>query len=383
MITVELDDGTRVESELIFLALDRPQDVKKLRGVQATGFWLNETKELSRATVDMADLRHGRYPSMAVGDVDCTYHGMIGDSNAWDEDHWLFETISSGTTPDGWSFFRQPGGVLKTTDGWVENPHAENLHNLPPDYYIAGMAGKREDWIAVNLANNYGVVQEGKSVWPEFIDLVHTAPKELRYDGRFPLYVGIDFGLTPAAVFVQRTPMGQYQVIEEIVTENMGASRLAVLIKERLAAADYSTLTVTGDPAGDQRAQTDERTPFDILATNGLSAEPADTNDPLIRIEAVAQQLSRMTMDGKPRLIISPTCKKLRKAMAGGYCYRRVQVAGDDKYHDKPDKNMSSHIADALQYCVLDAGCGDSVVGNSNWSQKPFDPQNFMSKGLR
>lgn len=117
MITVELDDGTRVESELIFLALDRPQDVKKLRGVQATGFWLNETKELSRATVDMADLRHGRYPSMAVGGVDCTYHGMIGDSNAWDEDHWLFETISSGTTPDGWSFFRQPDGVLKTTDG--------------------------------------------------------------------------------------------------------------------------------------------------------------------------------------------------------------------------------------------------------------------------
>ena len=84
----ELEDGTVVNSEIIFLALDREDSVKKLRGTQVTGFWLNEAKELPKSIIDMADLRHGRYPSKAAGGIDCTWHGMIGDYNSPDEDHW-------------------------------------------------------------------------------------------------------------------------------------------------------------------------------------------------------------------------------------------------------------------------------------------------------
>jgi len=86
----DLEDGTTVHAELVFIALDRPDSVKKLRGSQVTGFWLNEMKELPKAVVDMADLRHGRYPSKASGGVTPTWHGMLGDTNAPDDDHWYY-----------------------------------------------------------------------------------------------------------------------------------------------------------------------------------------------------------------------------------------------------------------------------------------------------
>ena len=89
-VDFNLEDGTRVKSEVIFLALDRDDAVRKLRGYQVTGVWFNETKELVKSVVDMADLRHGRYPSVASGGVRPTWNGMIGDTNAPDEDHWYF-----------------------------------------------------------------------------------------------------------------------------------------------------------------------------------------------------------------------------------------------------------------------------------------------------
>ena len=134
-------------------------------------------KELQKAIIDMADLRHGRYPSMASEGVNCTWHGVVGDSNSWDEDHWLRPLATN--PPEGWAFFHQPGGVER--DGLnnerqraVEaNEYAENSSNLPDGAY-SGMAGKDESWIAVNLANEYGFTVEGEPVWREFIDTVHA-----------------------------------------------------------------------------------------------------------------------------------------------------------------------------------------------------------------
>ena len=51
----------------------------------------------------------------------------------------------------------------------------------------------------------------------------------------------------------------------------------------------------------------------------------------------------------------SPACPRLRKALAGGYHYRRVQVAGE-RYADRPEKNECPPRADALQYLMLGGG---------------------------
>jgi hypothetical protein len=58
----------------------------------------------------------------------------------------------------------------------------------------------------------------------------------------------------------------------------------------------------------------------------------------------------------------------------GAYKYRRLQVAGDERYQDKPDKNGYSHPQDALQYLALGIGDGHALVGGhgTDWS-KPIN----------
>jgi hypothetical protein len=46
-----------------------------------------------------------------------------------------------------------------------------------------------------------------------------------------------------------------------------------------------------------------------------------------------------------------------------------MEVSGE-RYADKPDKNMFSHIHDALQYLMLGAGEGRALMN----SQKPAQP---------
>ena len=48
----------------------------------------------------------------------------------------------------------------------------------------------------------------------------------------------------------------------------------------------------------------------------------------------------------------------IRKGLAGGFCFKRVKVAGDERYHDQPDKNQYSHPVEALEYAMLGAGEG-------------------------
>jgi len=349
-LSFDLEDGTTVEAEVLFMAFDRPEHVKKARGLQATWIWLNEIKELSKAVVDMLDLRVGRFPK----DVRPTWYGIFGDTNSPDNDHWLYE-MAEETHPTGWQFIAQPGGVIRVGDEWVVNPDAENLCNLPDGYYLDGLSGKSEDWIKVNLANLYGFVMDGRPIHPGYTDSLHCQTFEL--NPRLGLYVGMDFGLTPAAVFAQRQPMGGWRVRSELVATSMGAKNFAREIRAHLAERypSYEIQGVWGDPAGDQRSQADdEQTPFKIMNAGDVPAKPAPTNDTTLRYAAVDEALGRI-IDHEAGLQIHPDCRMLRKALAGGYCFRRLQVAGE-RYADKADKNMYSHVAEALQYLLVGAG---------------------------
>lgn len=350
-----LDDGTSVIAEMIFIALDRDDSVKKLRGSQVTGFWLNELKELPKAVVDMADLRHGRYPANP------TWHGMVADTNAPDQDHWLY-TLAEETKPEDWAFYKQPGGVIRNglkpngRVNWIDNPDAENYHNLPDGYYAKGMQGKTDDWVAVNLANEYGFVSDGKPVYPEYNDTLHCM--EFDFLPNVPIYRGWDFGV-PACVLAQYTPKGRLIVRREFTSkQTMGIDRFADhVLNECATLKDYTFIDV-GDPSGNNKSLGREgETCFTILWDKGIDVEPAPTQDPQIRQEAVRYFLDKL-IEGRPAFILHPETKVLRKGFQGGYCLRRMKVAGE-KFADKPDKhNPFSHIQDTLQYicCFIRMG---------------------------
>lgn len=354
----DLPDGTRVLAEVIFVALDKPDDVKKLRGMQLTFAWVNEFKEVPKAIIDMLTGRVDRYPKPGYSN----YVGVLGDSNAWDQDHYLEawqEAINKGEMTD-YEIFVQPPGVIKVNGKWEVNPGAENLSVLKPDYYQRQIAGKKEDWIKVNLGNEIGYAYDGKPVHGDYSDSYHCSPVVLTPVSGRVVRVGLDFGLTPAALFLQRQADGQWWAFDEIVCEDSSAEELATMLKAKVADWDAQVPGLSwmyrGDPAGDERVGTNKETAFIVLRANGVPAFPATSNDPTMRREAMDRPLTR-TISGKPGMLVSPVCKMFRKGMAGAFCYKRVAIAGEtERYRDVPDKNIYSHVCEAGEYALMDGG---------------------------
>lgn len=356
-----LPDGTTAHVEFLFRALDKPDDIKKLLSLEVTGGWLNEAREIPKAIMDMLIGRLGRYPRKINGKGGATRHCLIMDTNPPDSDHWYFKLFEV-QKPTGYEIFHQPSGM---------SPEAENIENLPDGYYEKMQAGKDQEWINVYVHGQYGFVQDGKPVWQEYKDDIHHTDDNITVPTSITIHVGIDFGLTPAAVFGIRTPTDQIIVFDELVAEDMDAKTFGRLLKQKIK-SEYPnhTFVFCGDPAGDFRAQSDSSTPLLMLAASGIDCAPAWTNDPVIRIGACAQPMKRLDSAGNPGFIIGPKAVIVRKACAGGYKYKRLQVTGEERYTDVPVKNRYSHPADAMQYMMLSLGEGFTLISSGDSSEK-------------
>ena len=389
------DGAAGIDCEVIFLALDQPKDTRKLLSLEITGAWINECRELPKAVIDGTTHRVGRYPSKEDGGP--TWRGVILDTNPPDDDHYIYR-LSEKEPPRGrfaWKFFRQPPGVFEAQDvpkempeaqgfvfgggkWWQTNEKAENLNNLPVGYYEQLLGGKNLDWIRCYAEGKFTYVQEGRPVTPEFDDSTMTEDCEI-LDG-VPVQIGLDFGLTPAAVFAQRDHKGVWRIIHEIVTYDMGLERFAILLKEDINRFfPKHDIVVFGDPAGSQRSTLNEDTSFDHLKTHGILAKPCATNNFKTRREALAMPMTRL-IDGKPGFRIDRKCVRLRKSLAGGYHFKRVAIgAGQERFRDTPNKNEHSHIGDAAQYCLLGSEYRTMTRGKSRQLQPmvvkiDFDP---------
>ncbi len=389
-VCFSLPDETTVELEVIFLALDKSEDVKKLLSLELTGVWINEAREISKSIVDACTMRVGRFPSMRDGGP--SWYGVIMDTNSPDESHWW--GIVSGEVPipeyltqeekllmvkpDDWNFFSQAGAMQENKDengnlvGYVANPHSENRQNLQAQYYDKIILGKSPSWVKVYVLNEYQTIMDGKQVYPTFRKDTHVATESLEPKKEVDVIVGLDFGRTPSAIFCQNIHAGRWIVFHEVIGKDMGATRFAEYLKKEIAKNEWDKLTYKfiGDPAGNQMAQTSEHTPFMIMRACGIAAYPAPSNDISVRIEAVEGIINRMS-EGYPSLLISPTCTNLISGFEGGYQYKRIYYMGNEKYEDKPEKNRFSHIHDALQYAFLGGGEGKKVVIGLNTPKTP------------
>lgn len=368
-----------VEAEILFMALDRPEDVKKLLSLELTGAWINEAREIPKTIVDAVTSRLRRYPSMKDGGA--SWSGLIMDTNSPDDDHWWPIMSGEAPPPEGmsveeqmmlvkpanWKIMTQPPAMLEVFEnnelvGYELNPAAENLENLHPDYYPQLITGKTRNWISVYVLNRIGADFDGRQVHPRFREEVHSVHELEPMPGQRILF-GADFGLTPGGCFLQRVN-GQWLGLGEIVLDNADAGELADKIHERMAEwfPGYQ-LTVYGDPAGDHRVGTDKRTPFQVLRTKGLTARPVETNDPSIRRAALANPLGRM-IDGKPGIVFDRRrCPTIIRGLAGGWHYRQIKTEQGIRYSDEPDKNRYSHPCEGTEYGLMGGGEGRVAIG--------------------
>jgi len=353
-------NSTEIEMEVLFMALDKPDDVKKLLSLELTGAWLNEARECPKAILDGITGRVGRFPPMVEGG--CTWSGVIADTNPPDDQSWWYK-FSEEATPEGFEFFKQPGG---------SSPLAENLCNLPANYYKRLASGKDSDWVKVYVDGEYGYVSEGKAVYPMFRDRTHVPEDAVEPVPGLPLLLGADFGLTPCVAIGQKLPNGRWLIIDEFLTDNCGVIRFAELLTKYIA-VNYKGFTVDGgwgDPAGMFKSQSDERTSIEIMNTHTpWKWLPAPSNSLAMRLECVKGVLNRL-VDGDPGLTVSKKAKIIRKGFAGAYVYKLISTGDGTQTHVTPAKNMYSHPHDAVQYLLLGGGEHNVVMGRNRQKQR-------------
>lgn len=350
-----LEDRTVVDSEWLFISLDRDEDVAKLRGIEITGAWMNEASELPRSVLTHLVGRRGRYPPMR--DVEATWAGVVLDTNPPDTEHWWYE-LAEVNRPDGWAFFGQPPG---------DSDQAENASWLLPGYYDEMKRGMSPDEIRVFVQGQYGYVQQGRRVYPDYEDWLHCGDRVLEPNKDLELWVGLDFGWSAAAVIAQRDAQRRWDVLEELYSEDLTTQRFAELVAHKLR-TDYRghrIAGIRGDPSGLASSplvsEDQPRTHMDICRAAGLDVHPAPTNDRKLRIEAVSRPLRRLA-GGRPQLLISKRCVELRKGFNGRYRYPKRTYSGDEAYSEQPVKNRWSHPHDALQYILVSAGEAEEVL---------------------
>lgn len=352
-----------IELELIFIALDRPEDVRKLKSFEATGAYMNELSEIPEIVLSHLPGRlNGRYPSNKFC-PDPYWSGIIADTNPPDEDHYIYKKFE--TTPtESYKIFRQPPGLLfengvliKDDRGrYVQNPECDNYANMNADYYVKLAENQREGFIKVFCCGKYGVVESGKRVYPEYNDDLHSAPRLEAIQG-LPIHLGWDFGLTPACIVIQITPRGQMRVLKEYQAEDMGIRTFAknVVIPSLPIDFPYNKVGESeGDPAGEAGdAIMEELSCIGELNNLGIKTNAASSNDIDVRVGSVRYFLNMM-IDGQPAFVLDrEKCPGLRKGFVSGYHFKRMNVSGDDRYQEKPNKNTYSHRHDGLQYVSM------------------------------
>jgi hypothetical protein len=369
-----------VEIELLFRALDKPEHVSNLLSLELTGAWVNEAREVPKAIIDALDGRLDRYPSNRDGGR--TWTGMILDTNPPDDESWWHKMFEVDK-PDNARLFKQPSGLAANAENICakgktpeDYPEGEKP-GLTSDYYTNMMKGKDKSYVDVYIKGQYGYTKEGKPVYEMcYNDNIHVSEHTLTPEKSREIVVAFDFGLTPSAIFMQATTRGFVKIYDELISEGIGIQRFVQNSVKPLLATKYNgfRISVTGDPAGNQRAQTDERTCFDVLREEGFKVTPAYSNDLVARTGAVEGFLTRLT-DGKATFQLDPSCKVLRKGFNSGYSFRRIQGSGE-RYTEEPAKNAWSHPHDALQYgCMFIAG----TISKETRSKKRRRPQKAYS----
>jgi len=369
------DEGDMVHGEILFRSLDKPSDMSKLLSLEITYAYLNELRELPHEALYNVTSRLGRYPSPTMG-VKATRPCAWADSNAFDQENWVYKLFMENR-PSNHKLFLQPPAILE--DGGI-NPEAENLLNLPDEYYGEFMKGKPQDWIDVMAKVKFIPLQTGKPVYPEYNDRVHCfdEDKVKDPDKRLALICGGENGRTSAVLFGQVDGLGRLVVFDEITSDDVGAAEFGehVLAMMKRDYPEYKHM-IWLDPAAGSRGQVTDHTQLAVWNNLGLSCQLCPTNKPDIVIEAVKKMLNTL-IQGVPALVISSRCKTLRKALNGGYQYKRVNVGGE-RYAEKPDKNKFSHVADALAYLVNGMGAGRDLMSSSKFRELSKSGKQFSA----
>lgn len=342
------DDPKRIlEHILRFRSLDKPEDAKKVQSFEGAFCMLDEVvPTFAGATMrasegiplEIAEYTNARLRHEFKGQHAHRYTQVIV-ANPPPPSHWLYKHYIAA---DPAKLEKKRGGV---SIHFV--PRAENVKNLPPDYYeILSDAFHDPDMVRRLVDGEIVTHYAGVAVFPETSNENFTSERLPAMKG-VPLMVGWDYGLTPATLFTQLLPNGQWRWLSEVQSFNHALEVHLDLVVAHIH-DNYPGFEMRhwGDPAGAQRSQTDEKTCVEMAAKAGFTIRPGRL-DWQSRKESIKQRLLRKASDGKPGVLISRTgCPLASEGMAGAYRYPK-NASGE--IGTRPIKNHVSHLIDSAQ----------------------------------
>lgn len=397
-----LPDGTKVHAEFQFAAMDSEGALGDALGAEMTGVLVDEASEIEEKVIEIISTRIGRYPSGPRGKASWT--GMVMTTNGPKENHWLFTWSTVGkpewaqierqTGRRYFELFEQPPALIRPRqpgDDWLPNPKAENIHNLTDGYnYYFKMLGNNDDYIKAYVEGKFSALKNGKVVFPEFVRKRHVIDSKLvRIDPEgVPLYLAFDFGRTPVCVVAITTRTGRLVIVREICGENMAISTLfdqSVRPTLRQAYPKCRVLGAWGDPAGADKGQNVELSPFGVLQQRGIEVSvPWDSRNKMEpRLEAVRRRLKTLDADGEAMLQISTDCPLIIRAFEETYIYENVR-GQDDVVRELPTKShigWVSDLMDACQYLCLGFDTLYAGAGAKDERIKPKKFKHFIRRG--
>lgn len=331
----------RCDIEVMFRALDNDDDVSKVLSINTTAAWFNEWSEVNQAIHNAVNMRLGRFPhedTLMPGE-EIPRGGYLLDYNPPDPDSWQHDFFEKDCPKDA-KLWKYPSG---------RSEKALNTKHLKKGYYQDAAIGLSEAEIKRYIDGEYVSLTERGAVFTSYRDDTHTVQEDdVKYERALPLYLGFDFGMTPACIILQRDHFGRWLALDEMCEDSMDIVTFAPLLKSYLDIHyPRAKLFAWGDPSGEYGNEVDAgRTVYTVLQKHGIPARPYSSNDPSLRRIGIMTPLNDL-VDGKPRLRVSSKCYKLLRALRGGY-----------RHNDKGQiiKDQHSHPVDALGYALLGGG---------------------------
>ena len=391
-------DIAQVEVE--FRAIGNQTVEDALRGLECTAAMVNEADRTHPDILTFLSGRVGRFsdldPSLVVDPC------IVLDLNGCDDENWTHKVLVDQQLDEDVirairdvsegraliEYYEQPPAILEGAEypnGWMVNPKAENVENLPIGYYerqyaFAKMRGN-QTYIDRMLRSKYTPIRSGRSVFPEYIDELHCG--EFDAIKGFPLLIFADQGLL-GAVLIAQLVKGQLRVLEEIAcvfeTEDdeievvqMGGETLGRQVRELLVSkyAGFEIGDAVCDPAGSAGEGAINFKSWRQDFQKGLGHKvrkarvPRNAIEP--RLKAVRARLN-IAIGAERGLKIHRRCNMTRRAFRTKYYYQRVgKGSGDGFYNDVPKKVQGyGDLMDALQYGCFEVGKGLDLTAAAN-----------------
>ncbi len=359
-----IDDGTTMRMEVLFVAVGDHNVKEFCDGLQVTWAMLNGMDALPREMLSYMRPRLGRYPAPQHRPADWKkyvpyWRKLYGDMNAPDLDNFTYEDFVE-TPLKGYKLFEQPGGL---------DPKAENVENLPSDYYDTLMDGKEEWWLNRFVHNKFGYSRSGKPVYLDYSEPLHGMSFDIPLNPSRELIVGMDGGRDACAIAMQRRANGGLDILAELIPEErMGAKQFGKWLSHMLNALFPGARNIVGyaDPAtADPNDTDDDAMWIEIVArVADIPIDPAPSNLLTPRMESV-RELLRQQDEGVPLLRVSRRCKVIRRGFSSGYIFSEQKSLQESRgstiktFQPVPLKNSYSHPMNALEYGAL---------GSSDWA---------------